>query len=102
MLTPLSFSQAMLVSPRRNHSSSMKIDRVCSFFVVSSGKPLDKSKRIWRPNTPRVPVPVRSSRRTPFSRMSRSRFRYCHSGWSAGAAAVRASRSARATAAFIS
>ncbi len=27
------------MSPRRNHSSSAKIDRVCTFFVVTSGKP---------------------------------------------------------------
>ena len=29
----------MLVSPFRNHSSSWMIERRCSFFVVTSGKP---------------------------------------------------------------
>jgi hypothetical protein len=29
----------MLVSPRRNQSSSMMIERRCSFLVVTSGKP---------------------------------------------------------------
>ena len=29
----------MLVSPRRNHSSSCTIERRCSFLVVTSGKP---------------------------------------------------------------
>ena len=38
--------------------------------MVSSGKPWPRSKRICRPNTPSVPVPVRSSRCTPFARMS--------------------------------
>ena len=44
--TPCSLRYAMFVSPRRNHSSSWTIDFVCSFFVVTSGKPSDKSKRI--------------------------------------------------------
>ena len=60
MLTLRSFSQAMLVSPRRNQSNSTMIDLRCSFLVVTSGKPSSRSKRIWWPNTERVPVPVRS------------------------------------------
>ena len=53
------------MSPRRNHSSSAKIERVCTFLVVTSGKPSVRSKRIWWPNTLRVPVPVRSDFSTP-------------------------------------
>ena len=37
------------------------MDLTCSFFVVSSGKPWRRSKRIWWPKTDNVPVPVRSS-----------------------------------------
>ena len=37
----------------------------CTFFVVTSGKPSFRSKRIWWPNTLRVPVPVRSALATP-------------------------------------
>lgn len=44
---------------------------------MSSGKPSARSKRIWRPKTLRVPVPVRSPRSLPFSSMSRRRSRYC-------------------------
>ena len=44
-------------------------DRVCTFFVVTSGKPAARSKRIWWPKTLRVPVPVRSPFSTPSSRM---------------------------------
>ena len=29
-----------MVSPRRNHSSSANTDRVCTFLVVTSGKPV--------------------------------------------------------------
>ena len=39
------------------------IDRGCTFFVVTSGKPRRRSKRIWWPKTLRVPVPVRSPSR---------------------------------------
>src|SRR5207342_2417620 len=67
----------MLVSPFRNHSNSWTIERRCSFFVVTSGKPSRRSKRICQPNTLRVPVPVRSAFSAPCSRTWRSRSRYC-------------------------
>ena len=44
-------------------------DRVWTFFVVTSGKPSARSKRIWWPNTQRVPVPVRSPFSAPSSRI---------------------------------
>ena len=47
------------------------------FFVVSNGKPSARSKRIWCPKTALVPVPVRSSRSTPSSRIRRNKLRYC-------------------------
>ena len=65
IVTPCSRSQATLVSPRRNHSSSYTIERRCTFLVVTSGKPAARSKRICWPNSDSVPVPVRSSLRTP-------------------------------------
>ena len=68
-VTPRSCSHFTLVSPRRNHSSSAKTARVCTFLVVTSGKPAARSKRIWWPKTLRVPVPVRSPFSTPSSRM---------------------------------
>src|ERR1044071_532491 len=52
------------------------IERRCSFFVVSSGKPAPRSKRSCRPKTLSVPVPVRSDLRAPWSRMCRTRSRY--------------------------
>ena len=55
----------MFVSPRRNHSSSRATDLKCTRLVVSSGKDSARSKRICRPNTPVVPVPVRSGRCVP-------------------------------------
>src|SRR4051812_2330139 len=67
----------MLVSPRRNHSSSANTERVCTFLVVTSGKPAVRSKGIWCPNTLRVPVPVRSLLAAPSSRMRWRRSRYC-------------------------
>ena len=41
------------------------IDFRCTFLVVTSGKPSARSKRIWWPNTLRVPVPVRSALAVP-------------------------------------
>src|SRR5699024_12272212 len=76
MLTPRTCSQRTLVYPRRNHSSSRMIERVCSRLVVISGKPWDRSERIWRPNRLRVPVPVRSPLALPVSSTSRSRSSY--------------------------
>src|SRR5436190_9252691 len=52
------------------------IDLRCSFFVVSSGNLSLKSKRACAPKTESVPVPVRSSRRAPWSRTSRRRSWY--------------------------
>ena len=77
MRTPCSCRYFTLVSPRRNHSSSYIIDLRCSFFVVRSGKPLARSKRIWLPNTLFVPVPVRSVLVAPSVRMRFRRLRYC-------------------------
>src|SRR2546425_600623 len=53
------------------------IDFRCSFLVVSSGKLSSSEKRIWRPNTERVPVPVRSVFCAPRSSTSARRSRYC-------------------------
>src|SRR5207248_2156679 len=52
------------------------IDLRCSFFVVRSGNLSRKSKRACAPKTESVPVPVRSSRRAPWSRTSRRRSWY--------------------------
>ena len=76
IVTPRSCSHFTLVSPRRNHSSSAKTERVCTFFVVTSGKPSVRSNRIWWPKTLRVPVPVRSDFSAPSSRMRWRRSRY--------------------------
>ena len=43
----------------------MATDGKCTFFVVTSGKPSPRSKRIWYPNVLTVPVPVRSAFGTP-------------------------------------
>src|SRR5690606_9747414 len=77
MVTPFSRSQRVLVSPFRNQISSLTIERRCSFFVVTSGKPSARSKRICQPKTERVPTPVRSAFSTPRSRTWRIRSRYC-------------------------
>ena len=65
MVQPRSVNQLLLLDPVRNHSNSTMMDFKCTFFVVTSGKPWRKSKRIWWPNTLRVPVPVRSDFSTP-------------------------------------
>ena len=44
-------SQPTLVSPLRNQSNSIRIERMWSFLVVSKGKPCARSKRSWWPNT---------------------------------------------------
>ena len=80
IVMPRSWSHLTLVSPRMNHSSSPKIDRVCTFLVVTSGNPSARSKRIWWPKTLRVPVPVRSDFSTPSSRIRRRRSRYACMG----------------------
>src|SRR5215213_1190644 len=77
---PRSCSHFTLVSPRMNHNSSPNTDRVCTFLVVTSGKPAARSKRIWCPKTLRVPVPVRSPFSTPSSRTRRTSSRYCCTG----------------------
>ena len=46
-----------------------------TFLVVRSGKPSRKSYLVWVPKMERVPTPVRSSRSSPFSKMSRTRSR---------------------------
>ncbi len=56
------------------------IDLVCTFLVVTSGNPAARSKRIWWPNTERVPVPVRSALRWPWSRTCRMKSRYWRIG----------------------
>src|SRR3954469_5468395 len=77
IVTPRSWSHFTLVSPRRNHSSSAKTERVWTFLVVTSGNPSARSKRIWWPKTESVPVPVRSDFSTPSSRTRDRRSRYC-------------------------
>src|SRR5215831_20631170 len=77
MVTPRSCSQRALPSPRRNQSSSRITERRCTFFVVTSGKPSRRSKRIWCPKTLFVPVPVRSALATPWSRTWRRNSSYC-------------------------
>ena len=76
MLTLCLCNQAMFESPRRNHKSSIAMDLKCTFLDVIRGKPSDRSNRICRPKTLRVPVPVRSSLWTPFSKTSRRRSSY--------------------------
>ena len=61
-------------------------------MVVSKGNPALKSKRIWWPNTLWVPVPVRSPRTTPVSRIRVNRSRYCRMQESKIKKAVRAAR----------
>jgi hypothetical protein len=46
MVQPRSVNQLLLLEPVRNHSNSMMMDLRCTFFVVTSGKPWRKSKRI--------------------------------------------------------
>src|SRR4051812_26467705 len=55
------------------------IDFRCSFLVVSKGKLSLSAKRICRPKTDRVPVPVRSDLGVPVSSSSARRSRYCFS-----------------------
>ena len=43
IVTPFSRSQAVLLSPRRNHSSSTATDLKCTRFVVISGNPAERS-----------------------------------------------------------
>src|SRR3954470_6758265 len=76
IVTPRSWSHFTFVSPRRNQSSSAKTDRVCTLLVVTSGKPSERSNRIWCPKTESVPVPVRSDFSTPSSRIRVRRSRY--------------------------
>ena len=52
------------------------MERRCTFFVVTSGKPSLRSKRIWYPKTLVVPVPVRSALATPWSRTWRMKSSY--------------------------
>ena len=67
----------MFVSPFKNHNNSTIIERRCTFFVVTSGNPLDKSKRIWCPKIEVVPVPVLSPLKVPSSKIRRSKSWYC-------------------------
>src|SRR6476619_1757311 len=77
METLLARRVAMLVSPRRNHSSSCTIERRCTFLVVTSGKPSARLNRICQPNTLRVPVPVRSAFSVACAFTCHKRSRYC-------------------------
>src|SRR6202171_2636673 len=56
------------------------MDLTCSFLVVTSGKPAARSKRIWWPNTERVPTPVRSRFSTPSASTRSMRSRYWRIG----------------------
>src|SRR5258708_4419777 len=60
-----------------NHSSSARTARNASRFVVTAGKPSRMRKRMTSPKIARVPVPVRSSRSTPWSMALRRMSRYC-------------------------
>src|SRR5215469_3259071 len=80
IVTPCSCSQATLVSPRRNHNSSYTSDGRWIFLVVTSGKPVPRSKRICCANSASVPVPVRSALCTPSARMRPISSRYCFIG----------------------
>ncbi len=73
----------MLVAPRRNQRSSLKIASNRTFLVVTMGKPSRRSYFFWTPKTEMVPVPVRSVLVSPWSRTSRMRSRYCciFGGW---------------------
>lgn len=53
------------------------MDRKWSFFVVTRGKPSERSNLNCLPNTDKVPVPVRSVFCAPLSRTSFIRSRYC-------------------------
>src|SRR5699024_3630074 len=55
---------------------SIASERKWTRLVVIRGKPCARSKRIWRPNRLRVPVPVRSPLGLPPSITSRSRSSY--------------------------
>jgi hypothetical protein len=74
-----------------NHRSSSATPRQKTRFVVRRGKEVRRSKRMWVPNLPMVPVPVLSPLRTPVSRMSRIRFKYWYSAccWFADPACAR-------------
>src|SRR5699024_9708870 len=52
------------------------MDLRCTRLVVTSGKPSDRSNRIWWPKIERVPVPVRSDFGVPCSSTCRSRAAY--------------------------
>lgn len=67
----------MLVAPRRNQRSSLRIASKRTFLVVTIGKPSRRSYFFWTPKTEMVPVPVRSVLVSPFSRTSLIRSRYC-------------------------
>ena len=82
MLTPRSCSQRTLVSPRRNQSSSRTIDLICSFLVVSSGKPCGQVEAdLAAEHAQRAGAGAVALRRTPLARMSASRSRYCRSAY---------------------
>src|ERR1700733_14112504 len=67
----------ILVEPLRNQSNSRKTPSNLTFFVVKRGNPWRKSYFAWVPKAEIVPVPVRSSRRSPFSRTYATKSRYC-------------------------
>src|ERR1044072_1387568 len=86
MVTPSRCSDRTLVSPARNQSSSCTIDLVCTFLVVTSGKPSGRHRRNCPPKVESVPVPVRSPISTPRARTCGSRSRYCFKRGSGGGA----------------
>ena len=67
----------IFVSPCKNHNNSLLIKPNATRFVVKSGNPFCKSKRIWYPNTLFVPVPVRSVLIVPSSKIFLSKSLYC-------------------------
>src|SRR5258708_35185397 len=76
IVQPSARSDAASVDPRRNQSSSATTLLNGTRLVVSSGKPSARSIRSCSPKSPIVPVPVRSSRTSPRSRILCMRSRY--------------------------
>src|SRR5882672_4377040 len=77
MRTPSACSSFTSEDPARNQRSSASTERNARRFVVTAGNPSRMRKRMTSPKIARVPVPVRSSRSTPWSMALRRMSRYC-------------------------
>src|SRR6266849_10528901 len=80
MRTPSACNSFTSDAPARNQRSSASTERNARRFVVTAGKPSLMRKRMTSPKIARVPVPVRSSRSTPWSMALRRMSRYCRTG----------------------